>query len=43
MILAVLMNKRVWFIDNSYGKLSSYYETWLKDIDQVKPYLTEKV
>ena len=32
MILALLLNRRVTAIDNHYGKLSSYYDSWLRDI-----------
>lgn len=35
MILSVLLGKRVHFIDNSYGKLSSFYKAWLSDCDGV--------
>lgn len=35
MILSVLLGKRTYVIDNSYGKNSSYYNTWLKDCDNV--------
>lgn len=35
MILSVLLGKKVQFIDNSYGKLSSFYNTWLTDCDGV--------
>lgn len=38
MILSVLLHKRVYFLDNSYGKNSSFYNTWLKDLDSVEPY-----
>ena len=37
MILAVMLGRPVKFIDNSYGKIGSYYETWLKDCDIVSP------
>lgn len=36
MILAVLLNKSVTFLDNSYGKNSAFYETWLRDLPEVK-------
>lgn len=36
MILAVLLNKPVTFLDNSYGKNSAFYETWLRDLPEVK-------
>lgn len=36
-IFAALLKKQVRFIDNSYGKLGRYYETWLKDVDGVAP------
>ena len=35
-ILGVLLGKKVVFMDNSYGKNSGFYETWLKDCDAVK-------
>lgn len=38
MILSVLLGKEMHFIDNSYGKLSSFYNTWLQDCDDVTPY-----
>lgn len=38
MILAVLLGKKVHYIDNSYGKLSSFYNTWLIDCDIVEPF-----
>lgn len=37
-ILSVLLDKAedlTWF-DNSYGKNSSFYETWLSDVDRIK-------
>lgn len=36
MILSVLLGKSVHLLDNSYGKNSSFYESWLKDIDNVE-------
>lgn len=38
MILSILLGKEVEFVDNNYGKLSSYYATWLKDLNIVHPY-----
>lgn len=35
MILSVLIGRNCWLIDNSYGKLSSFYDTWLTDCDCV--------
>lgn len=35
MILALLLGRRVYLRDNSYGKVSTYYRTWLQDIDSV--------
>lgn len=35
MILGCLLGRDVYVIDNRYGKLSSYYETWLTDCDNV--------
>lgn len=34
-ILSVLLGKEVFILDNSYGKNSQYYNTWLKDFDNV--------
>lgn len=34
MILSILLHKPVKFIDNTSGKLSSYYNTWLTDLSQ---------
>jgi len=36
MILCVLMEKATIFLDNSYGKLKNFYDTWLKDCDNVR-------
>lgn len=35
-ILSILMNKQVVLYDNSYGKNSEFYHTWLSDCDSVK-------
>ncbi|MDB4297217.1 polysaccharide pyruvyl transferase family protein [Flavobacteriaceae bacterium] len=35
-ILSVLLNKNVRIIDNSYGKNSNFYNTWMKDFDNVE-------
>lgn len=35
MILGLLMNKRLYLINNSSGKLVNYYNTWLKDLDTI--------
>lgn len=34
-ILAILLKKEVVFFDNSYGKSSSFFECWLKDLENV--------
>lgn len=34
-ILAALMGKQVYMFDNSYGKNSNFYHTWLDDVDNV--------
>jgi pyruvyl transferase EpsO len=34
-ILAILLEKDVYMLDNSYGKNSQYYNTWLKDTTNV--------
>lgn len=31
-ILGLLLGKKVFFLDNSYGKLSGFYNSWLKNI-----------
>ena len=38
MILAILLDKSVEFIDNSYGKLGNFFSTWLSDCDIVTKY-----
>ncbi len=35
MVLAVLLDKEVHIIDNSYGKISALYHTWLEDCEKV--------
>lgn len=35
-ILSVLLGKSLIFFDNSYGKNSSFYDTWLKDEKNIK-------
>lgn len=35
LILSVLLKKEVSFIDNSYGKTSTFYKTWLFDLTEV--------
>ena len=35
-ILSILLNKPFVFFDNSYGKNSSFYDTWLSDSDFIK-------
>lgn len=34
-LLSILLGKEVYIIDNSYGKNSQYYNTWLKDTTNV--------
>ena len=36
MILASLLGKETFFFDNSYGKIKSFYDTWLHDTDNIK-------
>lgn len=36
MILGVMLGRKIVMIDNSYGKLSSFYDTWLTDCDNVE-------
>lgn len=38
MILSILLQKKNYVIDNSYGKNSSFYDTWLHDLDSVELY-----
>lgn len=41
-ILSILLHKdSVYLLDNSYGKLRSFYQTWLRDVSSVK-YIVEK-
>jgi pyruvyl transferase EpsO len=35
MLLGVLLGRTVYWFDNSYGKLSSYVETWLRDFPKL--------
>lgn len=35
-VLSVLLQKKVHVFDNSYGKNSGLYNTWLKDFDNVE-------
>lgn len=35
-ILSLLLNKDTVFIDNSYGKNSQFYDTWLTDCDSIR-------
>lgn len=35
-ILGILLSRDVIFLDNSYGKNSSFYDTWLRDCEQIK-------
>ena len=35
-ILGALLDKKVYFFDNSYGKNSSLYNTWLKDCPNIE-------
>ena len=34
-ILSVLLNKEVGIVDNSYGKNSNFYNTWMQDFDKI--------
>ena len=36
LILSVILEKKVSFWDNSYGKNSTFYETWLSDLNEVQ-------
>ena len=35
-ILSTLLGKSFTFLDNSYGKNSNFYNTWLSDVDEIK-------
>lgn len=35
-ILSLLLDKEIVFFDNSYGKNSSFFDTWLKGVDNLK-------
>jgi exopolysaccharide biosynthesis predicted pyruvyltransferase EpsI len=35
-ILSILLDKKVSFLDNSYGKNSNYYNSWLQDLDSIE-------
>ena len=37
MILGTMLGRKVFMIDNKFGKLSSFYNTWLADCDNVTP------
>lgn len=39
MIVSILLHKPVEYIDNSTGKLSSFVDTWLSDLDKIQPYI----
>ncbi|WP_298740346.1 polysaccharide pyruvyl transferase family protein [uncultured Chitinophaga sp.] len=36
LILAVLLNKKVLLLDNSYGKIEGFYNTWLKEFKNIE-------
>lgn len=38
LILSILLHKPVTFMDNCSGKISAFAQTWLKDLDDIKPY-----
>lgn len=38
LILATLMNKKVYIVDNKYAKCINYYQTWLKDFSNIELY-----
>ena len=36
-ILSVLLNRKsIYLLDNNYGKLKSFYETWLTDLNNIE-------
>ena len=35
-ILAALLNKKVYMIDNSYGKIKGVYNLWMKDLTNIE-------
>lgn len=38
MIFALHLNKKIYILDNNYGKVSGCYETWLRGCDNVQMY-----
>jgi len=42
MILALLLNKPVCAFDNSYGKISNFVNTWLKEVKNLSLFKTEE-
>lgn len=36
LILGVLLNKHIYLINNSSGKVINFYNTWLKELEQIK-------
>ncbi len=36
-ILGCLLRKKVFFVDNSYGKLTNYYDTWMREVEWIAP------
>ncbi len=41
MLLGLFLGKRVIVFDNNYGKLSSYYQSWLSDVPDVEVHFVE--
>lgn len=41
MVLSFLLNKKVYILDNSYGKVSGCYKTWLLECKNIKIYENE--
>ncbi|KJD34626.1 hypothetical protein PK35_02280 [Tamlana nanhaiensis] len=35
-ILSILLDKKITFLDNSYGKNSNYYKSWLYNLDSIE-------
>ena len=36
LILGILMDKKVIIVDNKYNKCKNYYDTWLREFDNIE-------
>lgn len=41
-ILGILLNREIYLYDNSYGKNSTFYLTWLEDVERINLILSNK-